>query len=249
MIPGMVFRQGGQYAKMIPLAFEEGGIPPIQSIKRNSPMICVSLAERTLEECRAALKGLELAEIRIDKTELTLADIRELFADPVKLIATCRPGSRSEDERLAALLAAIDAGAAYVDIEVAAEAGFREAVIAAAREKKSRVIISYHNFEETPLRHFLLQTIEECLDLGADIAKVVCCVKNSQDCVRILSLYENRKNLIALGMGDLGVITRIAAPFLGAPLTYASLASGKETTGGQPDLETLKTVMKFLKHG
>lgn len=211
-------------------------------------MICVSIAEPTLAECQAALKGLELAEIRIDKTNLSLVDIKELFAGPVKLIATCRPGTRSDEERLGALLSAIAAGAAYVDIEVGTEEGFRAAVKAAAKEKNCRLIISYHNFEETPLRHFLLQTIEECFDLGADIAKIVCRVQNSQDCVRILSLYEARKNLIALGLGDLGVITRIAAPFLGAPLTYASLGSGKETAEGQPDLETLKTVMKFLKH-
>lgn len=211
-------------------------------------MICVSLAEPTLEDCRLALKGLELAEICIDKTSLTLDEIKELFAEPVKLIALCRPGTRTEDERLAALLAAISVGAAYVDVEVGAETAFREAVVAAAREKKCRVILSFYNTEETPLRHFLTQKIEECFDLGADIAKIVCRVKSSEDCVRILSLYEARRNLIALGMGDLGVITRIAAPFLGAPLTYASLAPGKETTEGQPDLETLKTILKYLRH-
>lgn len=65
----------------------------------------------------------------------------------------------------------------------------------------------------------------------------------------MLSLYESRKNVIALGMGPLGVITRIAAPFLGAPLTYASLAPGKETAEGQPDLKTLEAVMKFVRNG
>jgi len=212
-------------------------------------MICVSVAEPTLEECRAAIKRLELAEIRIDKTDLSLVEIKQLFAEPVKLVATCRPGSRPDEERRAALLAAIEAGAAYVDIEVEAPAPLREAVVAAARQKGCRVIVSYHNFAETPLRHYLLQVIEDCFDLGADIAKVICRVQSSQDCVRILSLYEARKNLVALGMGDLGVITRIAAPFLGAPLTYASLRPGKETAEGQPDLETLEAVMKFLKHG
>lgn len=212
-------------------------------------MICVSIAEPTLNDCLAALKGLELAEVRIDKTGLSLADIKQLFAEPVKLVATCRPGSRSEDERLAVLLAAVAAGAAYVDIEIDSATPFREAVLAAARVKNSQVIISYHNFTETPLKHYLLQIIEECFDLGGNIAKVICRVQNPQDCVRILSLYESRKNVIALGMGELGAITRIAAPFLGAPLTYASLAPGKETAEGQPDLETLEAVMKFLKHG
>jgi 3-dehydroquinate dehydratase-1 len=210
-------------------------------------MICVSIAEPTLDECRAALKGLEFAEVRIEKTALTPAEIQELFAEPLKLIATCRPGTRSDEDRQAALLAAIAAGAAYVDIEVDAPPAFRAAILAAARSKGCRVIISYLNHNETPLRHLLLQAIESCFDQGADLAKIICRVQSPQDCVRILSLYESRKNVLAFGMGEMGVITRIAAPFLGAPLTYASLAPGKETAEGQPDLETLECVMKLLK--
>lgn len=211
-------------------------------------MICVSIAEPTLEDCLAAVKGLDFVEVRIDKTGLSLVDVRQLFSEPLKMIATCRPGTRTEEERLAVLLAAVAAGAAYVDIEVDAPRASREAVLAAAREKGCRVIVSYHNFTETPLKHHLLQVIEECFDLGADIAKIICRVQSSQDCVRMLSLYESRKNIIALGMGPLGVITRIAAPFLGAPLTYASLAPGKETAEGQPDLKTLEAVMKFVRN-
>ena len=212
-------------------------------------MICVSIAEPTLDDCLAAVKGLDFVEVRVDKTGLSLVDVKQLFGEPVKMIATCRPGTRTEDERLAILLAAVAAGAAYVDIEVDAPRASREAVLAAARGKGCRVIVSYHNFTETPLKHHLLQVIEECFDLGADIAKIICRVQNSQDCVRMLSLYESRKNVIALGMGPLGVITRIAAPFLGAPLTYASLAPGKETAEGQPDLKTLEAVMKFVRNG
>lgn len=212
-------------------------------------MICVSIAEPTLDDCLAAVKGLDFVEVRVDKTGLSLVDVKQLFAEPVKMIATCRPGTRTEDERVALLLAAVAAGAAYVDIEVDAPRASREAVLAAARGKGCRVIVSYHNFTETPLKHHLLQVIEECFDLGADIAKIICRVQNSQDCVRMLSLYESRKNVVALGMGPLGVITRIAAPFLGAPLTYASLAPGKETAEGQPDLKTLEAVMKFVRNG
>ena len=212
-------------------------------------MICVSIAEPTLDDCLAAVKGLDFVEVRVDKTGLSLVDVKQLFAESVKMIATCRTGTRTEDERLAILLAAVAAGAAYVDIEVDAPRASREAVLAAARGKGCRVIVSYHNFTETPLKHHLLQVIEECFDLGADIAKIICRVQNSQDCVRMLSLYESRKNVVALGMGPLGVITRIAAPFLGAPLTYASLAPGKETAEGQPDLKTLEAVMKFVRNG
>lgn len=212
-------------------------------------MICVSIAEPTLAECQAALKGLEFAEIRIDKTGLSLGEIKELFTSPLKLVATCRPGTRSDDERAAALLAAIAAGAAYVDVELSSSPQFRNQVIAAAKQHGCQVIISYHNSTETPLKQILLLTIEECFDLGADIAKVVCRVQNVQDCARLFSLYETRKNVVALGLGELGMLTRIAGPFFGAPLTYASLAPGKETAEGQPDLKSLETVLRLIKSG
>jgi len=211
-------------------------------------MICVSIAESTLDECRAALKGLELAEIRIDKTGLSLVEIKELFSAPLKMIATCRPGTRPDDDRMAALLGAIAAGAAYVDFEIASPPQFRDRILAAAREKHCRIIISYHNHTETPLKQVLLLTIEECFDLGADIAKVVCRVQSVQDCARLFSLYETRKNVVALGLGKLGLITRIAGPFFGAPLTYACLAPGKETAEGQPDIASLRAVLKLIEH-
>jgi 3-dehydroquinate dehydratase type I len=210
-------------------------------------MICVSVAEATFEECRAALQGLELAEIRIDKTALSLVEIKELFAAPLKLIATCRPGTRPDDARLAALLGAIAAGAAYVDIEIDVAPEFRKPILEAAREKKCRVIISYHNYEETPLKQVLSLKIEECFDLGADIAKISCRVQNAQDCARLFSLYETRKNVLALGLGKLGIITRIVGPFFGAPFTYASLRPGKETAEGQPDFKTLSTILDLIK--
>lgn len=212
-------------------------------------MICVSIAEPTFEECLAALEGLELAEVRLDKVSLSREEIARLFAAPVKLIATCRPGGLPDEERKAILLTALAAGAAFVDIEVQSGPDLRQPVIEAARGRGSRVIMSYHNHEETPLRQALTLMVEECFDLGADIAKIVCRVKSPQDCVRLLSLYETRQNVIALGLGRLGVITRIAAPFLGAPLTYASLGPGKETAEGQPDYKTLETVMKFVRNG
>ena len=51
-------------------------------------MICVSIAEPTLDDCLAAVKGLDFVEVRVDKTGLSLVDVKQLFAEPVKMIAT-----------------------------------------------------------------------------------------------------------------------------------------------------------------
>ncbi len=50
------------------------------------------------------------------------------------------------------------------------------------------------------------------------------------------------------GMGKDGRITRIAAPLLGAPFTYASLDNTRETASGQLDSRTLKQIIDMIRN-
>ena len=75
-----------------------------------SSMICVSLAEPSVAACLAALEGLDFAEIRMDMMKLTPEEIPRLFSGNRTLIATCRPGGRSDEERKRLLMKAIDVG-------------------------------------------------------------------------------------------------------------------------------------------
>ena len=47
-------------------------------------------------------------------------------------------------------------------------------------------------------------------------------------------------------MGNKGRITRIAAPLLGSPFTFASLSKGKETAEGQIEKDILEQMMRLL---
>ncbi len=131
-------------------------------------MICVSLAEKTLADCLAALKGLPFAEIRMDMMDLTPSEVRAIFSAHPRLIATCRPGKHQADVCRTLLLEAIGAGAAYVDVEVHWPAPLREEIVAAAKAAGCAVIASYHNFEETPGRATLEKLVSDCFGTGAD---------------------------------------------------------------------------------
>ena len=48
-------------------------------------------------------------------------------------------------------------------------------------------------------------------------------------------------------MGSKGRITRIAAPLLGSPFTFASISKGKETAEGQIEKDTLERIVRLLK--
>jgi len=214
-------------------------------------VICVSLAEPSFRKCLNALRGLPMAEIRLDITPLKPEEIAALFACPLPLVATFRPGKRSDNDRRAALHAAIAAGAAFVDIEADARPAYRMELIRTAREHGCRVILSSHSDRLPPGAGELARTRERFFRLGADVVKVVHCVRSAADCVRLLSLYETprRNKVIALGTGREGVVTRVAAPLLGAPFTYASLRPGRETAEGQLDWRTLAKILDLIPHG
>lgn len=211
-------------------------------------MICVSIGEPTVDKCLAALKGVDFAEIRMDKIKDPAVRVPPLFARHNRLIATCRPGIFDEERRKQLLEEAIQAGAAFVDIELEADDGLRSSIIKKARKRGCGVIISYHNFTKTPERAELEHIIDWCFDSGADIAKVACQVLYPRENARLLGLLNEVKPVVVIGMGKKGTLTRIVAPLLGSPFTYASLAPGKETAEGQLDKDTMRSILQRLRY-
>jgi 3-dehydroquinate dehydratase-1 len=207
-------------------------------------MICVSLAEPSVAACLAALKGLDFAEIRMDMMKLTLEEIPRLFSGNRALIATCRPGGRSDEERKRLLMRAIASGATFVDVEIESETTYREEIVATARLCGCRVIVSHHDYERTPERPALEACVSACFEAGADIAKIACMVRSDRENARLLALLDTDREVVVVGMGERGKITRILAPLLGSPFTYASLSQGKETADGQIDRETLEKLLR-----
>jgi 3-dehydroquinate dehydratase-1 len=53
--------------------------------------------------------------------------------------------------------------------------------------------------------------------------------------------------LLAIAMGKIGRISRIAAPVLGAPFMYAAVTFGSETALGQFDLRKMKQIAELMK--
>ncbi len=202
-------------------------------------MICVSISDKDLKKCLAILEKVEMAEIRIDLAEFSNEEIKEVFSKGKKLIATCRPGKIKDHERVEMLKIAIESGATYVDIEYEATAEYKSDIIDFAHKHQCDVIISYHNYDKTPELDELENIVNQCYTQGADLAKVATHVNVNRDNSKILSLYKAPGRLVAIGMGDLGRISRIVAPFLGAEFTYASVEDGSATAPGQINYERL----------
>lgn len=210
-------------------------------------MICVSIAEKDTQKCIEYLNKVEMAEIRIDLAEYNNNEIREVFSKRKKIIATCRPGKIKDAERVEMLKIAIESGATYIDIEYEASDEYKSDLINYAHNFQCDVIISYHNYERTPELEELEKIVQNCYSQGADLAKIATHVNVNRDNSKILSLYKAPGRLVAIGMGDLGRISRIVAPFLGAEFTYASLSDSESTAPGQINYERMTQFIKEIQ--
>jgi len=211
-------------------------------------MVCACIAEKDVKKCLNSLDRVEMAEIRIDLTEFNDEEIKQVFSQRKKLIATCRPGKFTDKERIEKLKLAIESGATFVDIEYEAPLEYRVELIDFAHTHQCDVIMSYHNYKETPDLDELEKIMLSCFKKGGDLAKIATHVNVNRDNSKILSLYKAPGRLIAIGMGDLGKISRVVAPFLGAEFTYAALDENLKTAPGQISYSRLnKFIMDIQK--
>ena len=171
-------------------------------------MICTTIQNRNYEQIMAALEECEMAEIRLDRCELTAKETDELFTSDVPLVATCRineiasneaslqdltPQSREIKAMQIAekrLIRAIEAGARYVDVELEAQKQMSKRVRQAAHENGTIFIRSYHDFEGTDSLEALKAIVEKCVYHGADMVKIVTTAHSEADVEKVMALYD-----------------------------------------------------------
>ena len=171
-------------------------------------MICTTIQNRNLEQIYEALENCEMAEIRLDRCDITEKQIDELFSADVPLVATCRIAEVAErtealkdlpeqSRKIRAmqiaerkLIRAIEAGARYVDVELEAEKQMSKRVRQAAHENGTIFIRSYHDFERTDSLEALKAIVEKCVYHGADLVKIVTTAHTAEDADKVLALYD-----------------------------------------------------------
>jgi 3-dehydroquinate dehydratase type I len=204
--------------------------------------VAASLAPHDTDGCLRELERLAarigLAEVRLDL--MGRFDVEKLVANsPVPLVLTCRPERERggftgpEDERLAVLRAAYDAGAAYLDVE--ADTLDR---VTGWDGSETRIIASQHWYDTMPagLHDTYLGLKDRC-----DVVKLVGTAHAAADVLPVLGLLENATTpVIALAMGAPGTCTRILAPaFPSALLTYGAVAVASRTAPGQITIDEM----------
>jgi 3-dehydroquinate dehydratase type I len=123
-------------------------------------------------------------------------------------------------------------------------------MLAALKKSTSRLILSWHNFQETPTINELVGRLSMMQDLGADIAKIVTMAATAQDVRRMLLLQDQAEAmgmpLIAFCMGRLGVISRVATLELGGFMSYCAVNDEEATAPGQLSAATLRRIESLM---
>jgi 3-dehydroquinate dehydratase I len=209
-------------------------------------MLCRSIAQSGYDTIVNLMQGAQMAEIRLEVSGLDAAQVRDLFMQHPNLLATCRPENLTDAQRTELLKAAIEGGAKWVDIEIESSFGFTSSIIAFAKKHHCKVIISYHNYDLTPDAGQLAEIVKESVQRGADLVKVATMVKQTRDNAHLLGLYNYGFPMLAIGMGPLGAITRVAALKLGAPFTFVSASDTQSTAPGQLTETVMENILNYL---
>lgn len=205
---------------------------------------------------KAYYRGIDIIEFRVDllnnrNIDYIIQHLRKIKEKGLKTILTIRAkweggGCEIDDkERLNIFEKSINL-VDFIDIELSS-IDIREDVINLGRKYGTQIIISYHDFEKTPSDEVIQKIIDDTFSLGGDISKLAFKVNNENDVGRILSIsYKNKslgRKLIAIGMGELGKITRVAGYFFGSMITYTYI--GKSVAPGQIEINKLLEELKF----
>lgn len=231
--------------------------------QRNSTQICTPVlaesADQMLVKMRKAKEaGADLVEVRLDflKNFNPTQDLELLIKQaPLPTLFTFRPtwegGEYNGDEskRQEALRLAMELGADYIDVEHKVAHDFFNS-IQGKKPEKAKIIVSSHNYENTPSVEELGDLVARIQATGADIVKVATTALDITDNARIFQVLVNSQvPMIGLAMAERGLMSRILAAKFGGFLTFGALEAEATSAPGQPTIKDLLELYNFRQIG
>jgi 3-dehydroquinate dehydratase/shikimate dehydrogenase len=227
---------------------------------KSLPRICVALgfpdAQVLLHAAEQEYRdGNTFLEFRLDylrKPESGVAVIEQLkrqYPD-LRLLATCRHHLNhggfkgSVDQQFSLLCAAASAGAELVDLEV--EHAEPLAKRLPELRKLASLIVSYHNFENTPALTVPWRRLRR---IDADAYKLVTTARKPGDSLRMCEFFRAKREvpLVAFAMGEPGVSTRVLSLASGCLYTYAAPIENEGTAAGQIPAKAMRSLYRADK--
>jgi len=220
-----------------------------RSNKRRPRIVGVIASRADLERAVRMSRPPDLFELRLDRL-VRMADQVERTLPKLRrpLIITARDPHEGGANKLRLrqrrdLLGRFLNHADYVDVELRS-AGALHALLANAKTKKVRQIVSFHDFKSTPSARILAAKARQARSHGADIFKVATRTDTPMELGHLLEfMTSNRLNLslAVMGIGKLGAISRVLLARAGSVLIYASVGAVTDVEG-QMSLEQVRAL-------
>jgi 3-dehydroquinate dehydratase type I len=220
--------------------------------------VCVAVPPKTVDETFSLIKQAEaqhadLIEIRLDSlaNHDRIAEIPCYSKTP--LIATNKSLENhggfvgNETERQKFLLDAANNGFTYVDVDLGTPN--QSELINSLHEAGAKVIVSFHDFEQTPSISTLEKIFDEEVALGADVCKIITTANTVEDnsvVINFVSEASKKATIVCFAMGDLGVPSRFLSPVFGAFFTFASIEEKRKTAKGQLTIQEMRKAYQLL---
>lgn len=112
------------------------------------------------------------------------------------------------------------------------------------------VIISKHDFSKTPDRDEIMRTFIEMERKGPDIIKVAYMPASKKDVLTLMTAAEEMTGnyvacpVVAISMGQLGMVTRVLGEFIESAITFASIT--KASAPGQINVDRMGHVLDLI---
>jgi 3-dehydroquinate dehydratase type I len=214
--------------------------------------ICVSILPKTITEAKTLIEKsreaqADLVEVRLDQLkDLTeLASLKENGKTP--LIATNRKAAIAKSDPQQTLLRAAKSGFEFIDIDLCTpnlKDNLKE-----INDFGTKLIISFHDYLKPMANNELEKILEQEIENGANICKIVTTAKTFGDNLTLLHFVRKaslKTKIISFAMGEKGKISRLLSPIFGAYLTFACLEGGNETAPGQMTIQEMRIAYGLL---
>ncbi|EEF49752.1 3-dehydroquinate dehydratase, putative [Ricinus communis] len=231
--------------------------------RRNSTLICAPVMAKSVDGMlvqinKAKELGADLVEIRVDFLEnfSPIQDLEILIKQSaLPTLITYRPkwevGEYDGDEskRQEALRLAIELGSDFIDVELKVAPEFFNS-IQGKKPEKVKIIVSSHNYENTPSVEEIANLVAKIQSTGADIVKVATTALDITDNARMFQvLVHAQVPMIGIVMAERGLMSRILAAKFGGFLTFGSIEAGVVSAPGQPTITDLLDLYNLRQIG
>lgn len=138
-----------------------------------------------------------------------------------------------------------------IDVELFSGDEIVQMIIEQAHAYGMKVVVSNHDFHQTPSKSVILDRLKKMQELGADLPKIAVMPNNMDDVLTLLSATNEMANhyanqpIITMAMGPLGVISRLAGQAFGSSMTFG--AAKKASAPGQMDVADLNNVLNAIQ--